>query len=218
MEHAGRLKERKPRIPQRQRDHDDDLENSERLARNHAHVVHVLVNNGKRGEQEADEVGLHECTLDFSLIDFPCSPYHDALRGDEAAVETDEHAGDSLLSAAFREEEERSCRREHVPNDSDEQAAGRVDGEQRIQPLAWREVELHPVDDLVAVEAESAASTSIMPVAILLVLVLVLLLLMMRMGSLSGCDVAGSIPGHVRWLLVLGIRVLIVLLVLLLLV
>ena len=99
------LKESEPSITGRQTKHGQYLAHSQKLSRNDAAVLHVLIDQRQRRQQEADEVGLDKGSLDLPVVDIPRPPYDESLRQHQAAVRTKDGSGDAEFSLGFGGEE-----------------------------------------------------------------------------------------------------------------
>lgn len=127
------LKESEPSITGRQTKHGQYLAHSQKLSRNDAAVLHVLIDQRQRRQQEADEVGLHKGSLDLPVVDIPRPPYDESLRQHQAAVRTKDGSGDAEFSLGFGGEEYGGGRGKQKAQRSDQQRGGRMDGEQSIE-------------------------------------------------------------------------------------
>ena len=132
-----RLEEREPSITGRQTKHGQYLAHPQKLSRNDAAVLHVLIDQRQRRQQEAYEVGLHEGSLDLPIVDFPRPPYDESLRQHQAAIRTKDGAGDAEFSLGFGGEEYGGGRGEQKAERPDQQRGSRMDGKQSIEASFW---------------------------------------------------------------------------------
>ena len=131
------LEECEPSIPGRQTKHGQYLAHPQELSRNDAAVLHVLIDQRQRRQQETYEVGLHKGSLDLPVVDFSRPPYDESLRQHQAAIRTKDGAGDAEFSLGFGGEEYGGGRGEQKAERPDQQRGSRMDGKQSIEASFW---------------------------------------------------------------------------------
>lgn len=136
------MKEGKPPVSDRQKDHANDLDGSHEFPRHDAGVRDVLANHRDRAHEKANEIGLHKGPLDLPVVDFSGSVDDHALCQNQGACRFYECSQHIKFPIVLPQKDKPKGPREEKANDRDDDGGYRVDQEQGIEALAGGEIKL----------------------------------------------------------------------------
>jgi hypothetical protein len=134
------LEEGKPPVPDRQKNHPDDLHRPDKFPRDDAGIRNVFSDQRNRAHEKADKIGLDKGPLDLPVQNLAGPVDDDPLGQEQCTGRPEDGPGNRKLPIIFRQKDEAHRRREKETDRSDYDGGHRVDHEQRVEALAGGEV------------------------------------------------------------------------------
>lgn len=142
LKDRGGLEEGKPTVSDRQKDHENNLHGSHKLAGKDARVGDVLANERDRAHQKANEIGLDKGPLDHPIVDLAGPVDDDSLGQNQGAGRLDQRSQNIEFPFVFPQKHHSKGPWKKEAGDPDDDRGQRVDHEQGVEALAGREIKL----------------------------------------------------------------------------